>query len=358
MITAEVQICQNSFLHNVNILKGISEESEIVFVFKANAYGHGANELAKLLGDKAILAVARIEEALLLRKQQINNPILLLEGCFCQRDLLIAAKMGFQVVIHNYKQLKEYSSVKLPIPIRVWIKVNTGMNRLGIEPTEVRKYFTEINNSANLAGQVILCSHFSSADLTGNRVTLEQLDVFKDLVDEFQVQASIANSSAFLNLPETHFDFVRIGLAIYGISPISNSTCLDFCLKPVMRLKSQVISIKSLPRGSSVSYGGHWTTDKDTKIGVVALGYADGYPRNIPVDTPVWINGRIVTIVGAVCMDMIIINLGINSCDCIGDDVVFWGPELPIELVANHLRMIPYELVCNISPRVAITYIR
>ena len=169
------------------------------------------------------------------------------------------------------------------------------------------------------------------ADLNDDRVSMEQFEVFKCLVDKFKVPASMANSAALLNLPGTHFDFVRLGLAIYGISPItiSTSTYRDFGLKPVMRLKSRVIAIRRLPKGEAVSYGGTWINEKETNIGVVALGYADGYPRNIPADTPVWINGRIVYIVGSVCMDMIIIDLGINSTDCIGNDVIFWGPAKP-----------------------------
>ncbi|WED24510.1 alanine racemase [Vibrio sp. JC009] len=356
MVTAEAIIDLAALKQNYQTLKSISRCNQVVAVVKGDAYGHGAVEVARALNFADKFAVSRIEEAVELRDAGIKQPILLLEGCFCAEDLIVAAESGFETVIHQRQQLDDFLSSELSTPVKVWLKVDTGMHRVGVTPELVSEYVSLLSASASLDGEVNFVSHFSCADDPESPATLRQIERFSECVNGYGGEKSIANSAAILNWRDAHFDWVRAGIALYGISPDSERTGADYQLSPVMTLKSKLIAVREHKANQPVGYGEIWTSDKDTKIGVIALGYGDGYPRLAPQGTPVWINGREVPISGRVSMDMITVDLGNDSEDKPGDSVEFWGSHLPVEKVSNCIGTIPYELTIKLTKRVVKTY--
>ena len=352
MITAEAVIDLQAVHHNYLVLKQLCPNSKLIAVIKGNAYGHGANMIAKALPAADTFAVSRIEEALALRADGIQQPILLLEGCFCSDDLIVAAQHGFETVIHHTEQLEALENAALPKPIKVWIKIDTGMHRLGVHPAELSDYVARLHRSKNLSGEPGFISHFSCADEPGSETTRRQLQRFNALTQHFAGEKSLANSAGILSWPDSHFDRARSGIALYGISPMDHESGPERDLQPVMTLKSRLIAVRDHQRGEPIGYGETWTSPHQTKIGVIAMGYGDGYPRLAPEGTPVWVNGRIVPIVGRVSMDMLTVDLGPEAGDKAGDPVIFWGKELPIEKVARHVGTIAYELVIKLTDRV------
>ncbi|MDG3085753.1 alanine racemase [Vibrio hannami] len=356
MITAEAVIDLNALRHNYARLKEISRCNRVIAVIKGDAYGHCAVEVAKALDIADTFAVSRIEEAMELRTAGIQQPILLLEGCFCREDLAVASELNFQTVIHDKTQLEDLVAIRLSQPIITWLKVDTGMHRLGVQPGDVSEYVERLSNSSNIKGEINFVSHFSCADDKESSVTQHQIDVFESVIADFPGAKSIANSAGILFWDLAHFDQVRAGIALYGISPDENSIGSEYGLKPVMTLQSKLISVREHGAGKPVGYGEIWKSSTPTKIGVVAMGYGDGYPRLAPSGTPIWVNGREVPIVGRVSMDMITVDLGLDSQDRVGDSVEFWGENLPIEKVANEVGTIPYELTIKLTKRVVKTY--
>lgn len=352
MLTAKAEIDLNALQHNFNVIKQLSPRSKIVAVVKGNAYGHCATTVAKTLSAADAFAVARIEEAVTLRQAGITHPIILLEGCFCAADLNTAAEFKFQPVIHHAGQLADILSTTLASPLKVWLKIDTGMHRIGIYPEQVAHYVSQLTSSKNVIGDVGFVSHFYQADELSSATTLEQLTRFSAATAPFPGEKSLSNSAGVLYWSDAHFDYVRPGIALYGISPRAESNGIDEGLLPVMTLKSQLIAVREHKAGETIGYGGHWVAERDTRIGVVAMGYGDGYPRMAPAGTPVLVNGRKVALVGRVSMDMMTVDLGPASHDQAGDEVTLWGHGLPAEEVARHIGTIAYELVIKITNRV------
>jgi len=357
MVTAEAVINLQSLIHNYQWLKTQCKKQSLVAVIKGDAYGHSAIEVASALSDADMFAVARIEEAIELREHGIETDILLLEGCFCSTDLHDASRYQLQIVIHHQTQLDQFEAEKLKQPIKVWLKLDTGMHRVGIQSDEIGRFMQGIQNSHNLDGEVNFLSHFSCADELESATTEKQLTIFQTLTKPYKGKRSIANSAGLLFWPDTHLDTVRSGIALYGISPVENKNGAELGLHPVMSLRSRLISIRKHQKKQPVGYGEMWNAPEDTNIGVVALGYGDGYPRLAPQGTPVWLNGRRVPIVGRVSMDMITVDLGRDCCDLVGDEVEFWGAQLPIEDVAKVIGTIPYELTIKLTKRVVKTFV-
>jgi len=352
MLTAKAEIDLNALQHNFNVLKQRSPRSKVIAVVKGNAYGHDAAIVANTLSAADGFAVARIEEAVSLRKAGITHPVVLLEGCFCADDLHLAARYQFQPVIHHAGQLADLLAAKLSSPIKVWLKIDTGMHRIGIYPEQVAHYVTQLTHSTNVAGDVGFVSHFYQADELSSPTTLDQLTRFVQATAAFPGEKSLSNSAGVLYWSDAHFDCVRPGIALYGISPRAESNGVDEGLQPVMTLKSKLIAVRKQKAGETIGYGGHWKAERDTCIGVIAMGYGDGYPRMAPAGTPVLVNGRRVRIAGRVSMDMMTVDLGPDSTDQVGDDVTLWGNGLPAEEVARHIGTIAYELVIKITNRV------
>ncbi len=357
MITAEAVINLKAISDNYNLLKKKCGNKSVVAVIKGDAYGHNAVKTARTLTQADMFAVSRIEEALELRNEGIKQPILLLEGCFCIADLETAAHEGFHTAIHCQEQLDDLKQAKITQPVTVWLKVDTGMHRLGIHPDEIEYYARQIEATKKLAGPVGFMSHFSCADNISSAKTQHQIELFLSKTSGFSGPKTIANSAGILYWTDSHLDYMRAGISLYGISPNENETGKQHGLKSVMALNSKLIAVRKHQANLPVGYGESWKSNRDTYIGVVAMGYGDGYPRNAPEGTPVYINGRNVPISGRVSMDMVTVDLGPDACDSVGDIVEFWGDNLPIENVAKHIGTIPYELVIKLTKRVHKTYV-
>ncbi|PWI33370.1 alanine racemase [Vibrio albus] len=356
MVTAEAVVDLEALRHNYQFFKNRCKASKVVAVIKGDAYGHGAVEVAKALDCADMFAVSRIEEGIWLREAGITQPVLLLEGCFCADDLTIAAKEGFETLIHHPEQLRDIETAELEKPIKVWLKLDTGMHRLGVHAEEVADYVDRLRASKNVDGEPGFASHFSCADDLNSPTTQSQLERFLAMTAPYPGEKTLANSAGALYWPEAHFDYARVGIALYGISPDENQTGKEQGLKPVMTLKSKLIAVREHKAGDPVGYGEIWHSGNDTRLGVIAMGYGDGYPRLAPEGTPVWVNGRIVHIVGRVSMDMLTVDLGADATDKAGDEVELWGNHLPVEQVARHIGTIPYELVIKLTKRVCKNY--
>ncbi len=357
MVTAQAVINLPALVANYQYLKKYCDNRPLIAVVKGEAYGHGVVEVSAALSMADMLAVARIEEAVEIREAGITTPILLLEGCYCDEDLHIAAKYDFQVVIHHQFQVDQFKSLNLPKAIKVWLKLDTGMHRIGIHPNEAESVIQTIEKSTNLDGTLNYLSHFSCADELDSDVTVNQIKTFRKITQQRSGLKSIANSAGILFWPDSHFDMARTGIALYGVSPAENYSGKELGLTAVMTIKSRLIAIRQHEANEPVGYGQIWHSHEATKIGVIAFGYGDGYPRLAPEGTPIWLNGRLVPIVGRVSMDMITVDLGSDCDDQIGDEVELWGSRLPIEVVAKAIGTIPYELTIKLTKRVVRQYI-
>jgi len=353
--TATATIDFTALINNVAVIKQQAPQSKVLAVLKANAYGHGLERIAKALSDESTpvdaFGVARLDEALALRASGIIKPIVLLEGFFDPSDLAILASNNLQTIVHNDAQLKALCSAQLDKPLKVWLKIDTGMHRLGINPNEFSHFYQQLSTSANVDKSITLMSHLACADDTQNDSTNEQVVLFNEITDSFGDCRSMANSAGILAWPQSHYQWVRPGLMLYGVSPMQAEHGL-IQIQPVMTLQSSVIATRKLSKGECVGYGATWQSTEDTTIGVIAIGYGDGYPRHAKNGTPVLLNNRLVSLVGRVSMDMITVDLGANTDDKVGDIATLWGKGLPIEEVAQWATTIPYELLCNITRRV------
>jgi len=282
--------------------------------------------------------------------------VLLLEGFFNPEDLPVLAANNLQTAVHSWEQLEALEQAELPHPLTIWLKLDTGMHRLGIRPEEAEAFCARLARCANVRQPFNLMTHFACADELDSPVTPQQISLFKRLTQGLAGQCTLASSAGILAWPAAHADWVRPGIMLYGVSPFADKTGAEHGLQPVMTLKSGLIAVRELKAGESVGYGGHWTSPRDTRLGVVAVGYGDGYPRNAPNGTPVWLNGRRVPVVGRVSMDMMTVELGPEAQDQVGDEVILWGAQLPVEEVARYIGTIPYELVTKLTPRVQVEY--
>lgn len=356
--TATAIIDFQALAHNYKVIKSYAPNSKVLAVLKANAYGHGLERIAKALPQADGFGVARLDEAIALRKAGIIQPIILLEGFFSPDELTLLSEYNLETIIHSKEQLEAINNAHLDSAIKVWLKIDTGMHRLGISPKDFSTFLQALEQSKNVQKYITLISHLGCADDLNDKTTSVQLSIFKQLASS-TYECSLANSAGICAWPEAHFDWVRPGLMLYGVSPMLVQSAQQKALQPVMTLKSSLISIRRISKGDSVGYGSSWTSAKDTYIGVIAIGYGDGYPRHAENGTPIYINGRIVPLIGRVSMDMITVDLGEGTAgkikDNVGDEATLWGAELPIEQIAKCATTIPYELLCNISRRVHIT---
>ncbi len=342
-----------NLLHNIQVIRKRAPKSKIIAVVKANAFGHGLRSTA-LNCDKEIdeFGVASIDEALALRKVGIQSPIVLMEGVFEPDELLIASCQNLPVVFHSYHQLEWLKHVHLPVALKVWIKCDTGMGRLGFSPTEVKDVYDILKNNPNIAPSVGLMSHYACADELNHPKNIEQFKIFETLSGNWPGPKSFSNSGAIFQDNIDNFDYVRPGLAIYGISPLKDITSDSLGLKPVMTLQTRLIAVKNLPKKSTVGYGATFTCQESTTIGVVAIGYGDGYLRTLSERTPVLVNEKQCSIIGRISMDMTTIDLSNVPNAKVGDVVTLWGDGLPIEQVVKNSPLIPYDLLTAVQMRV------
>ncbi|MBA3564856.1 MAG: alanine racemase [Gammaproteobacteria bacterium] len=354
---ARAVIDTHALRHNFARARAAAPRSRIMAVVKANAYGHGIVPVARALAVADALAVARIEEGMRVRAAGIENPIVLLEGVFNAEQLALAAQQGFEIVVHSTGQLELLKLQRTAQPLKVWLKVDTGMHRLGVDPDDFVACLAALRSCPAVAQPVRLMTHLANADDASDPTSEAQIGLFERLTNGIPGERSIANSAGILAWPASHADWVRPGLMLYGASPLRDASAAGHGLEPAMTLATELIAIKTARAGARVGYGGIWQARRDTLLGVAAVGYGDGYPRAIQNGTPVLVNGRKAPMVGRVSMDMITIDLTDSPDARVGDPVVLWGKGLPVDEIAPRADTTAYELLCNVSQRVELEVI-
>ena len=347
---ARALIDTSALIHNLNIVRQFAPESRVMAVIKANGYGHGLLVTATALSAADEYGVASIDEALVLREAGLTAPITALEGFFSAEEIPLFVQHEVTTIIHSIWQVEVLESASQPGQIKAWIKINTGMNRLGIKLAEADSVIERVRH-CGLIGEFGLLSHLACADEIDIDATREQMARFKELTDQNELTVSLANSAGIVAWPESHCDVVRPGIMLYGSSPVATMTAAEIGLKPVMSSQSELIAINQQRKGDAIGYGGDWICPEDMPVGVVAFGYGDGYPRHAPNGTPVIVNGARVPLIGRVSMDMIMVDLR-NVIAKVGDTVELWGSSLSIDEVARCAGTISYELMCQLTERV------
>ena len=337
--------------HNVARAKTLAGPAHVFGVVKANAYGHGLSRVLPALAGADGLALLELEAAIYLRALGWRKPILLLEGFFDARELDTITEHGLAIVVHREAQIDALATFGGDRRIDVSVKINTGMNRLGLPPSRVAHALSRLR-ALGCVRTLTLMMHFASADEPDG--IAGPLALFRSIAGEYDLPVSIANSAALFRYRDVGGDVVRPGIMLYGASPFSTEagTAVRLGLRPVMSLRSRIIAVQQVERGDRIGYGGTHRIEKSGRIGVVACGYADGYPRHAPTGTPVVVEGRRVPLVGRVSMDMITVDLTQLPEAGEGADVELWGDALPVDEVARAAGTISYELLCGVTQRV------
>ncbi|MEW5892257.1 MAG: alanine racemase [Pseudomonadota bacterium] len=338
--------------HNLGVARRLAGSARILAVVKANGYGHGLLRVARALRAADGFAVLTLEEAGALRTEGFTHPIVLLEGFFHPDELPAIAHWRLQPVIHREDQAEVLAKAKLEHRVDVFVKVDTGMHRLGLPPKRLREVVEQLQAAASV-GSITLMTHFASADEFQVGVA-GQMQVFRQAVEGLALPVCLANSAALMRYPETRGDWVRPGIMLYGASPFADESGGNLGLLPAMTLESRLIAQRPLRRGEAVGYGGTFVAPKDMRIGIVACGYADGYPRHAGTGTPVLVEGQHTRTLGRVSMDMLCVDLTPIPNAHVGSPVTLWGAGLPVEEVAASAGTVAYELLTAIAPRVRI----
>ena len=347
----QARIDLSALQHNLGVVRGHAPQSRAMAVIKADGYGHGMLRAARALEAADGYAVLRVEEAVALREAGFNQTILLLEGFFSADELPALAEYRLASVIHCPEQIEMLEMVGLPVKIDAFLKLNSGMNRLGFRPDTFVAALRRLQ-AARAVGRITLMTHFACADEAQG--VLAQLECFDRLAEGLDAPRSLANSAAILRHPETHGDWVRPGIMLYGSSPFADESAASLDLRPVMTLTSAIIGVQELPAGESVGYGTAFRAERPMRVGVVACGYADGYPRHAPTGTPIHVNGVRSRTLGRVSMDMLCVDLTDIPGAGFGSPVTLWGEGLPVDDVAAAAGTISYELLCALAPRVPV----
>jgi alanine racemase len=321
-------------------------------VLKANAYGHGTVPAAVALAAADAFAVARLEEGIELRAAGLRHRVVLLEGVFGSDALRQAAHHGFELVVHEPGQVALLESWRGDHRFGVWLKVDSGMCRLGFRPAEVATAVARLQACEAVQRPMALMTHLAEAEDRGSTRTGGQLERFAALTEGLPGERSIANSAGLAAWPAARADWVRPGLLLYGVSPFAATTGSELGLRPAMTLETRVIAVRNIATGDRVGYGGCWTASRPTRLAVAAAGYGDGYPRNTASGTTVLVNERPAPLAGRVSMDMITVDVTELPRVAVGDPVLLWGPGVPVEAVARAAGTVPYELLCGVSQRV------
>ena len=353
---AWAQINLSALRLNLQQVRRRAPNTRVAAMIKANGYGHGSVRVARALDGADAFGVASIDEALELRSAGITQRIVLLEGVSEVAELQQVQQERLDIVVHHESQLQllHHATPNAASPMQVWVKLDTGMHRLGFPPADFSSVLQRLRKCAGLAPEMILMTHLASADERSSNVTMQQIACFETYTHAQQCARSMANSAGILAWPPAHYEWVRAGLMLYGISPFPDTHAAQEGLQPVMTIKSKLIAINHFKQGDRIGYGGTWTCPQDMPVGVVAFGYGDGYPRHAASGTPVLLNGQRVELVGRVSMDMITVDLRSQPHAQVGDPVVLWGQGLPVEEIAQCAGTIPYELVCGITQRVRV----
>ncbi len=356
-MTARAIINRQALRNNLQQVRNVAPDKSVLAVVKANAYGHGLVNVAQELDQADGFAVACLAEAQRLRNAGIDKPLLLLQGALDKAELELAHQLAVELVVHHSGQIELLEQADRSKSFRVWLKVDTGMHRLGVALRDVDACWQRLLDCAAVSDRPRLMTHLANADDVADQATLRQVNRFYDLDMAAGTECSIANSAGILAWPDSHADWVRPGIMLYGVSPFTSGNGEAIGLQPVMTLTSQLIAVKTLLKGATVGYGGTWECPEDMPVGVVAIGYGDGYPRHAASGTPVLVNGQRVPLIGRVSMDMLCVDLRTVPEANPGDQVILWGEGLPVEEVAHYAGTIGYELLCKTTARVELELI-
>ncbi|MFC3151971.1 alanine racemase [Litoribrevibacter euphylliae] len=343
--------------HNLDVIQQAAPQSCVLAMVKADAYGHGAGEVARVIEPRVGgFGVATLDEADVLRSVGIVAPIVLLEGFNFSHELAIAKELKLDLVIHNLIQLTELVNDGAEGIPRIWLKLDTGMHRLGFSSKDWKKALSVLTD-AHLPVESVVMTHMACADEIGHEQNQLQEQCFEEMSRGLPFPCSIANSAVILSRPDLHRDWVRPGIMLYGVSPFGAGQLVD-SLKPVMTLRASVIALRDVEEGEWIGYGATYQCSTPKKIATVSLGYGDGYPRSAPSGTPCYLNGVYTELVGRVSMDMLTVDVSHIPDVALGDQVELWGEHVPVEQVAAHCGTIGYELLTGLTNRVAFHYVR
>lgn len=339
--------------HNLAVAREAAGGGRVMAVIKANGYGHGLLRVAYALRHADAFAVTSLEEAIPLREAGFAHPILLLEGPFEPNEIQLVSRYRLDMAVHSEWQISVLQGARVTRPVNVWLKVDSGMHRLGLPPGTVRDAYERLSGLSGVSPHMRLMTHLAEADDPQSEVTLRQCHLFAETVEGLRGDRSLANSAGLLGWPETRGGWVRPGIMLYGASPFGAGSSLHAPLRPAMTLTTRINAIYQHRAGDAIGYGGAWTCPEDMPVAVAAIGYGDGYPRHAPSGTPVLVNGERTQLIGRVSMDMICLDLrGLSGPVEVGDTVTLWGEGLPAEEVADHAGTIAYELFCTVTQRV------
>ena len=350
-VTATIDLA--AIRHNLGRVRAYAPRSKVMAAIKADAYGHGAVQVGRVLQQAGVdaFAVACLEEALALREAGLDGAINLLEGVLSLEEAEEAARLRLQVVVHDFWQLQLLQSLPAQRPLTLWFKLDSGMHRLGFPLSAASALFEAVRQRPDwqLAGWI---THLACADETANPMTLRQLEAFSRALGDLPGPRSASNSAGLIAWPGARLDWVRPGLMLYGASPLPGKSAADLGLRPAMRVESRLIAVHQLEAGETVGYGATFRCPERMRVGVVAVGYADGVHRILPSGAPVLIHGQRAPMVGRVSMDMITVDLRELPQAVVGDTVTLWGDGLPAEEVAGWAGTLAYELFCGLTNRV------
>lgn len=337
--------------HNLCRVREVAPRSRVWSVLKADAYGHGLTRVADTLRDSDGYAVARIDEALRLRGCGFSHPILITGGCYTQEELSLAVHHELEITLHQERQLALLDDLGAGEGLKVWLKVDTGMHRLGFAPGQIDGIARRLREHPRVR-ELSLMTHLANADDRADGTTRAQLELFAEVAASGFSRCSAANSAGVLGFADSHRDWVRPGIMLYGASPFIDSTAADEDLQPVMTLQSRVVAVRQCRAGDPIGYGGSYRCPEAMPVAVVAVGYGDGYPRHAVEGTPVLVAGHRLPLVGRVSMDMITLDARAYPQVAVGDEAILWGRGLPAEEIAGKAGTIAYELFCGVTSRV------
>lgn len=339
--------------HNLGVVRRLAPRSRVLAVVKADAYGHGIVGTVNALTGADAFGVARINEAITLRAARIAGPIVLLEGAANPEQVAHAAQHDLEMVVHSFEQLQMLEQAAGTHPFAVWLKIDTGMNRLGFRPDHFASAFARLQKCPAVRS-IKLMTHLASADVRDSMSAEDQIRTFSSLTHGHALERSIANSAGLIRYADSRVEWVRPGLMLYGISPFGEQSTQELDLRPAMTLSTAVIAVREVERGEGVGYGALWHAERNSRIAIAAIGYGDGYPRTMRNGSPVLVDGSEARTAGRVSMDMIAIDITDLPHVGVGSEVVLWGNGLPAERVAPFADTIAYELLCRVNERVAV----
>jgi len=346
-----------AIVDNYRVAASLAPASRNIAVIKANAYGHGMVEVAKALEPEVpAFAVAFIDEAVQLRDAGISKPVLVLQGVTQASDIVEAAANDFWLRLHDQAQVDWVVSANITKPVGVWVNVDTGMHRFGLVPEVIEQVCGELLSSPNVKTGLVLSTHLACADDLANPLTGQQVSMIRSCAGTHNLDLSIANSAGILCWPESHAQWNRPGYMLYGNSPMEPGGGDSFGLSPAMNMQSEIVAIRDIKPGEGIGYGHNWVAKRQSRIGTIAIGYGDGYPRHAPNGTPVLVNGQRVPLVGRVSMDAITVDLSDLEKAEVGDPVELWGQDLSVNEVASAAGTIGYEILAGLTGRAPLVY--